>query len=146
MSDSKPASEQFNNGLNCSQSIIAKYAEKYNLDVATACRLATGFGGGMGRQAKTCGALTGAYLVLGLEFGSSSPADKEKKELAYEKVREFTEEFEQRHGCTNCKGLLGCDIGTDEGRKIAREKDLHETHCSKFVDDATAILDKLIED
>ncbi|MBF0263912.1 MAG: C_GCAxxG_C_C family protein [Gammaproteobacteria bacterium] len=70
------ASEQFYNGLNCSQSIIAKYAGKYNLDVATACQLATGFGGGMGRQAKTCGALTGAYLVLGLEFGSSSPADK----------------------------------------------------------------------
>ncbi|MBF0263913.1 MAG: C_GCAxxG_C_C family protein [Gammaproteobacteria bacterium] len=61
-------------------------------------------------------------------------------------MREFTNEFEHRHGCTNCKDLLGCDVGTDEGRKTAREKDLHETHCSKFVDDDTAILDKFLQD
>ena len=70
MSESEKAKEQFTNGLNCSQSIIAQYAEKYQLDIATACKLATGFGGGMGRMGNTCGALTGAYLVLGLEYGT----------------------------------------------------------------------------
>ena len=145
MTKSKPASEQFNKGLNCSQSIIAKYADKYNLDVAIACKLATGFGGGMGRQGNTCGALTGAYLVLGLEYGSSSPDEKHKKELTYDKIRDFTKQFEQKHQCTNCRDLLGCDVGTNEGQKIAKENNLHETRCSLFVDDATHLLDKIIQ-
>ena len=146
MSDIEKASTQFNQGLNCSQSVLAKYAQRYDLDIATACKLATGFGGGMGRQAKTCGVLTGAYMVLGLEYGSSTPADKEKKEVAYEKVRDFTAQFEQKHGCSTCKELLGCDVGTDAGRQLAQEQNLHQTRCSVFVDDATTILDKFLKE
>lgn len=144
MTDSKKAQEQFKNGLNCSQSIISQYAERYELDVSTACKLATGFGGGMGRMGNTCGALTGAYLVLGLEYGSDSAAEKDKKDQTYEKIQDFTHQFEQKHGSCNCRDLLGCDISTPEGYQQARDKGLTKSKCPGFVQDATDILEQML--
>lgn len=145
MSNSNKAKNQFSSGLNCSQSIIAQYAEKYQLDIATACKLATGFGGGMGRMGNTCGALTGAYLVLGLEYGSDSASQTDKKDQTYEKIQYFTEKFEQKNGACNCRDLLGCDISTPEGYQNAKEKGLTRTKCPGFVKDAVEILDNMIE-
>jgi len=144
MSDSKNARKKFAHGLNCSQSIIAQYADRYQLDVSTACKLATGFGGGMGRMGNACGALTGAYLVLGLEYGSESAAQKEKKDQTYEKIQTFTQEFEQRNGACNCRDLLGCDISTKEGYQQAKEQGLTQSKCPGFVENAVQILDEMI--
>lgn len=144
MSESEKAKEQFTNGLNCSQSIIAQYAEKYQLDIATACKLATGFGGGMGRMGNTCGALTGAYLVLGLEYGSESAAQKDKKDQTYEKIQDLTQRFQQKNGTCNCRDLLGCDISTPEGYQQAKKQGLTQTKCPGFVKDAVDILEDII--
>ena len=144
MSESEKAREQFANGLNCSQSIIAQYAEKYQLDIATACKLATGFGGGMGRMGNTCGALTGAYLVLGLEYGSESAAQKDKKDQTYEKIQDLTQRFQQKNGTCNCRDLLGYDISTPEGYQQAKKQGLTRTKCPGFVKDAVDILEDII--
>ncbi len=145
MSDSEKAKQQFSNGLNCSQSILAQYAPKYNLDTATACKLATGFGGGMGRMANTCGALTGAYLVLGLEYGSETSTEKDKKEQTYEKIQQLTRRFEEKHGACTCRDLLGCDISTREGSLQAREQGLHRSKCPVFVKDTVDILENILK-
>lgn len=145
MSEAKKAQKEFNAGLNCSQSIIAQYAEHYQLDVATACKLATGFGGGMGRMGNTCGALTGAYLVLGLEYGSDSAQQKDKKDQTYDKIQTFTDEFKQRNGACNCRELLGCDISTAEGYQQAKDQGLTKSRCPGFVQDAVEILDDMIK-
>lgn len=145
MSESKKAQQQFGAGLNCSQSIIAQYAEQYQLDVATACKLATGFGGGMGRMGNTCGALTGAYLVLGLEYGSDSASQKDKKDQTYEKIQTFTEKFQQKNGACNCRDLLGCDISTAEGYQQAKDQGLTKSRCPGLVKDAVEILDDMIK-
>ncbi|MCW8929766.1 MAG: C-GCAxxG-C-C family protein [Gammaproteobacteria bacterium] len=144
MSESEKAREQFINGLNCSQSVIAQYADKYQLDLATACKLATGFGGGMGRMGNTCGALTGAYLVLGLEYGSESATEKHKKDQTYEKIQNFTQQFEQRNGSCNCRDLLGCDISTPEGYLQAKEQGFTRSKCPGFVKNAVDILDDMM--
>ena len=144
MSKSKDAKENFTQGLNCSQAILSQYAEHYQLDVATANRLATAFGGGMGRQGNTCGALTGSYIVLGLEYGSVSPSEKANKEITYEKVQLLTKKFEEKHGACNCRDLLGCDISTNEGRRHAKEHALHKSKCPGFVEDVVEILDDMI--
>lgn len=144
MSESEKAKEQFTNGLNCSQSIIAQYAEKYQLDTATACKLATGFGGGMGRMGNTCGALTGAYLVLGLEYGSESATQKDKKDQTYEKIQDLTQRFQQKNGTCNCRDLLGCDISTPDGYQQAKKQGLTQTKCPGFVKDAVDILEDII--
>ena len=110
----------------------------------TALKIASGFGGGMGRMAETCGAVTGAMMVLGLRFGGTTP-DREAKERVYAKVREFAEQFKARNGSLVCRDLLGCDISTPEGYSIAQEKKLVSTTCPKFVRDACEILDEMLQ-
>ncbi len=143
-SDAKQAKTTFIGGLNCSQAIINQYAPHYNLDPTIACRLATGFGGGMGRMGGTCGALTGAYLVLGLEYGSASSAEKIKKDQTYEKIQELSKKFEQKNGSCQCRDLLACDISTTEGFLYAKEQGLSQSRCPNFVNDAVEILEEII--
>ena len=50
--------------FNCAQAMLGAYAEELGLDRAQALKVATGFGGGMGRMGGTCGVITGAYMVL----------------------------------------------------------------------------------
>ena len=88
----------FKSGLNCSQSILSTYAEDFGLDRGVALKLAAGFGGGMGRMMGTCGAVTGAFMVLGLKHGPVSANDQQGKETAYERVREFAKRFQARNG------------------------------------------------
>ena len=60
--------------INCAQTVITTFCEELGLDRAIALQVANGFGGGMGRTGRTCGAVTGAYMVLGLS--QDIPAEK----------------------------------------------------------------------
>ena len=139
------AVEQFEKGFNCSQAILSTYCEQFGLDYETALKIATGFGGGMHING-TCGAVTGAFMVLGLKFGNSEE-NKEAKENTYKKVIEFTKKFSARNNTVKCHDLLGCDITTREGLEIARQKGVFSVTCPKLVQDAAEILEEmLIED
>jgi C_GCAxxG_C_C family probable redox protein len=129
---------------NCAQAVIAAYAEDYGVNDKTALKFALAFGGGMGRTGETCGAVTGAFMVLGLKYEIMNISGTEKKELAYQKVKEFVKEFKARNNSILCKDLLGLDIGSEEGQKIFNEKDLHHNFCPKFVKDAAEILEKIL--
>jgi C_GCAxxG_C_C family probable redox protein len=132
---------RFAEGFNCSQAVFSSYAER--IDEATALKMASGFGGGMGRMAETCGAVTGAMMALGLRFGGTTP-DREAKERIYTKIREFADRFKARNGSLACKDLLRCDISTPEGYEVAKEKSLLTTTCPKFVRDAAEILEEML--
>jgi C_GCAxxG_C_C family probable redox protein len=93
-----------------------------------ALAVALGFGGGMARMQRTCGAVTGAIMLIGLRYGTDGGPDAKKR--CYEKVRELVGRFEERHGSSECRALLGLDLGTPEG--VARA---HES-CGRFVEDA----------
>ncbi|MFZ4394993.1 MAG: C-GCAxxG-C-C family protein [Kiritimatiellia bacterium] len=62
-------------------------------------------GGGMGRMAQTCGAVTGAYMVVGLKYGAAT-GDREAKEKTYRLVRECAAQFRAKNGSLACKDLL----------------------------------------
>jgi C_GCAxxG_C_C family probable redox protein len=113
------------------------------MDEQTAMRVATGFGAGMGRMADTCGAVTGAFMALGLMHGMRRAGESQAKEAAYERVREFSRRFRQRHSTLACRDLLGVDVGTEEGLKAARERKLFSTLCSGFIRDAVEILEEM---
>lgn len=106
-------------------------------------KIASGFGGGMGRMAETCGTVTGAMMVLGLRFGAALP-DRAAKELVYAKVWKFADRFKTRNGSLLCRDLLACDISTPEGYEAAKEKQLVSTTCPKFVRDAAEILEEML--
>ena len=144
MKRSEKAVELFASGLNCSQAMIVAFSEGTALDPALAAKLAGGFGGGMGRMAGTCGAVTGAFLVLGLQRGTADADDKAAKENTYRLVREFAARFQARNGSIVCRELLGCDIGTPAGLEVAKAKGLFGSVCPKCVRDAGEILEEML--
>ena len=133
----------FAQGYACSQSVLLAFSEDLRLDVETAAHISAGFGGGMGRSAGTCGAVTGALMVIGLHSGSPV-VDAAAKDATYALVRRFMAEFSARHGSTDCRDLLGCDISEPEGSAYAREHNLFKTQCPEYVQDAVRILEGLL--
>ena len=136
------AAYHFREGFSCSQSVLAAFAPELGLDADAALRVSAAFGGGMGRLGGTCGAVTGALMVLGLRYGPTV-ADKVAKELTYAQAREFIARFEARQGATTCADLLGVNIGTPEGQAAAREANLFKTTCPGLVASAAAILEEM---
>jgi C_GCAxxG_C_C family probable redox protein len=139
---SEIALEAFTSGYNCAQAVVEAYREETGLDRETAMKVAAGFGGGLGRMAETCGAASGAVIVLGSSCREKDPAAV--KARTYEKVKSFIETFKQCYGSVVCRDILGEDISTEEGRKRASERGLFEERCNKIVEHSVEILKDLI--
>ena len=144
MADKKDPVTRFLDGYSCSQAVLTGYCRRYDVDETTGIKIAAGFGAGM-QRAKTCGAVTGAIMVLGLHFGDAGSVKSAGRREVYRAVQEFTDEFEQIHGTLNCRQLLGCDVNTPEGKQVAAQNNLFTTVCPDFVRDAAAIVDRIIE-
>jgi len=136
----------FKEGFNCSQAVISVYAEDFGLSRENALKIARGFGGGMGRMAQTCGAVTGVFMVLGLKYGNADIHDKEVREKIYGMVREFARRFENCNGSIVCRELLGCDISRPAGAAAAKENGLFASVCPKLVGDAVEILEEMMNE
>ena len=141
MTKSEKAVQCFNNGFNCSQAVFSVYSEQFDVNTELGLKTASGFGAGMGRQCETCGAVSGAYMIIGLKYGHITADDKEGKEKAYSMIREFAKRFKERNQSTNCEQLLGTHLITGDKEKVAlRVKEV----CPKMVQDAAEILDELL--
>ena len=140
MKKSQLAIENFKT-LNCAQSVLLSFANELNLDEMTAQKISLGFGGGM-VMAETCGAVTGAYMVLGLKAQTGTKTMQEMKVETKAAVRKFNELFVAKHGSLKCKKLLGVDISTPEGSAEANEKGLFDSVCVDLVASAAKILEK----
>ena len=97
----------FKEGYNCSQSVVAAYAEEYGLTREQALKISASFGGGIGRMRKTCGAACGLFMLAGLETGCTEGSNREGKEENYKTVQMLAREFERRNGSLTCAELLG---------------------------------------
>jgi C_GCAxxG_C_C family probable redox protein len=133
-------------GANCAQSVACAFAEDLGADRALTVRMATGFGGGMGRTGATCGALTGAFMALGLAFGMKELGDQEAKERTYALVAEASRRFRERTGALACRDLLGVDLGTPEGLQAARDRNLFATQCAGYVKTAAEIVEQMLRE
>ena len=135
----------FKEGFSCSQAMLSTYGPQLGLNHELALKVSGAFGGGMARMGETCGAVTGAFMVIGLKYGKTKVEDEQAKERAYSLVREFVDRFKSRNGSIVCRELLGCDISTPEGSDLAKEKNLFATLCPKFVQDAAEIIEQILE-
>ncbi len=97
----------FKEGYNCSQSVVAAFADDYGYTEEQALRMAASFGGGIGRMRQTCGAACGMFLLAGLEKGSINPKDKDGKASNYAFVQNLAGKFEKQNGSLICAELLG---------------------------------------
>jgi len=144
MSLEAEAKSNFEQQYNCSQSVFAPFAKRMGLDVDTAFKIATPFGGGMGHMGQVCGAVSGALMAIGLSEGITE-YDKELKDACYALAEEFQNRFGELHGDVTCPGLLGLDISDPDQLEEAREQGLFITLCLKFVGDAARIAGELLE-
>ena len=97
------------------------------------------------RMAETCGSVTGAIMVLGLQQATAGSTTAKLREPVYQAVKEFSAEFERRNRTLICRDLLGCDIRTAEGMQAAKERGLYKTVCPKTVRDAAEILESILK-
>jgi len=135
----------FEEGFSCSQAVCSAYAPQLGLERETALKVSGAFGAGMGRMGETCGAVTGAFMVIGLKHGKTRAEDDEAKERAYRLVQEFVDQFKARHGSIVCRELLGCDLSLPEQRALAQEQKLTATLCPRFVHDAAEIVEQILD-
>ncbi|MBN1165074.1 MAG: C_GCAxxG_C_C family protein [Candidatus Krumholzibacteriota bacterium] len=145
MSKAEQAVDCFNNGFSCSQAIFSTYAVDFGIDRGIALKIASSFGAGMAGMGKTCGAVTGAFMLLGLKYGRMLPDDEEAKKTNYARVEEFVKIFLQAYGTLACSELLGFDISTPEGYRQAKAEELFSTRCPEIVRLAAEIVEDLID-
>lgn len=124
------AIEYFMSGYSCSESVVKTSIDEGLCDKSL-LPVATSFCGGMSSGC-VCGALAGAQMVLGYNFGKENP--KGNPEQAREKSKELVEGFKERNKYTCCKilskGLQGME------RKM---------HCQKMVGDACELLENMMK-
>jgi C_GCAxxG_C_C family probable redox protein len=147
MNKNEKALQYFNNNFNCSQAVLAAFGQDFGISEDNCLKIACAFGAGMGRQQKTCGAVTGALMVLGLKYGKALKDEDLKKVNTYSKTTEFLNSFEKENSSTVCLELLdGLDMKTEEGMKKIKELNLFKIRCDKYVSDAVKITEKMLSE
>ena len=137
----------FKEGFNCSQSVVAAFADKYGFTHEQALRMSASFGAGIGRMRETCGAACGLFLLAGLETGAVEGADRDGKARNYAVVQELAEEFKRRNGALRCADLLGLSqkepvVSTPEARTAQYYA---KRPCVKMVEEAARIWCEYLE-
>lgn len=105
------AADYFRSGYNCCQSVAMAFSDVIGLDEGQIARLASGFGGGMGRMREVCGTVSGMVMVAGALCPADDVADKEAKTANYAMVQEFASRFREMNGSIICRELLGLGKG-----------------------------------
>lgn len=138
------AEQYFLAGRGCCQSILTAFAPELGLDEQTALRLASPFGGGMGRLREVCGVFTGACMVLGLLHGDYDPRDQAAKTAQYERVQKMAAAFRKANGSILCRELLGLP-GASAPTPEVRTGDYYKRRpCAGYVRVGGEILDRYL--
>jgi len=143
MTRAEQAINSFRSGNNCAQSVLLAFKEDFNFDENLASSISVGFGGGMGRLQEKCGAVTGAFMVIGLYSSKIHPDNLSRKNHSYPLIQQFDQQFKSIHHTTQCSELLGCDLKTEEGHNFAVENKLFQKICEKCIEDSVRIVEEL---
>ncbi len=143
MKKAEQAKSLFLSGYNCAQSVVLSFADDLKISRELVQKMAAGFGGGMGKQQETCGAVTGAIMVLGLLSGEHVNNNDELKSQSYALVKAFFRQFNGEFKTTNCSELTGCDLNTPEGSEKFREEGIMEGICAGCVSRAVEIVESI---
>ena len=139
MDHGKLAKEYFMKGYNCSQAVLLAFSDKTGLDEKTAAKLASSFGGGMGRMRLVCGAVSGMLIVEGKLCGYSSPEEKAGKLELYSNVRSLADSFAAENGSIICGELLSGVPHTSGGVPEERTPEYYKKRpCDELVASAAA--------
>lgn len=142
----KKARELFCEGYNCSQSLFAAFCDVTGLDIETALKISSSFGGGIGRLREVCGAFSGMCMAVGMICGYTNACDSNAKKAEYKIVQELAEDFKNRNGSYMCYELLGVPHSPQEPVPQKRDGTFFERRpCLEIVADAAKLLDEYID-
>ena len=141
------AYELFKEGYNCSQAVFGAFAEELGVDLDTALKLASGFGGGIGRMREVCGTFTGLTMAASMIYGYNDPKDTETKAELYEKIRTLADKFREENGSIICRELLGLQQAEKSAVPEARTSEYYKKRpCAELCRYAADLLEQFIED
>lgn len=141
------ARKLFLQGYNCSQAVFCAFCDVTGLDMDTAARMASSFGGGLGRLREVCGTVSGAALVLGVARGYADPKDYAAKKAHYALVQEFARRFREANGSIVCRELLKGTGATEGGAPEARTEAYYRKRpCPNLAYCAAEILDEMLRE
>lgn len=144
MSKVEQARNYFKQGYNCAQSVLLVYAEDCGLTKDTALKLASSFGGGMGRLREVCGAVSAMFMVAGLKYGYVENDNDAVKAEHYVRIQNLANEFKSEHRSIICRDLLNLSEGVSEPTPAKRTAQYYEERpCEMFIEKACELLEKL---
>ncbi len=126
-------------GYNCAQSVLLAMFEHWGGKNDLIPKVATAFGGGIGRSGSVCGALAGGVIFIGAKYGTNGSSADERTE-AYDIANKFYSQFWARNGSTLCRELIGYNLSDPEEMERARKANVFHEKCSGFVRSAVEIL------
>ena len=106
MDHGERAAELFLQGYNCAQAVVVAFCDVTGLEPDFSAKMASSFGGGMGRMREVCGAVSGMLMVAGLVYGYDTPGDDVSKKKHYTLVQELAGRFRQEIGSIVCREIL----------------------------------------
>ena len=140
------AKELFKSGYNCSQAVLGVFCEELGLDFETAMKIASSFGGGMGRMREVCGTVSGMFMAAGLAFASASDSPVEKGEH-YKRIQELAKRFKDKNGSIICRELLqGIESSSDPKPSPRTENYYKKRPCIELVGDSVEIFEQYLKE
>lgn len=147
MTRKEKAMQSFLDGYNCSQCMMLAFEDYLTIDLDTALKIASPFGGGMGRLREVCGSVSGMFMVLGFIKGYNEPGDYEGKKELYEHIQELARRYEEANGSIICRELLGLSVQKDEATPEKRTDEYYKKRpCAAKIGSAAEILEAYLNE
>ena len=138
------AAELFLSGSNCAQAVVVTFCDVTGLTPEFSAKMASSFGGGMGRLREVCGAVSGMLMVAGLLYGYEDPGEEDvNKKAHYQLVQELAGKFREQVGSIVCREIL--DNPPSDPNPTPRTAEFYKKRpCARMVILAAEILDEYI--
>ena len=143
MTHAEKAKAYFEEGYNCAQAVTLAFAEEMGVEKEIAAKMASSFGGGLGRLREVCGCVSGMALAAGALYGYSDPKAKEEKAEHYALIQKLANEFKERNGSIICRELLaGINNNTNPVPEERTENYYKKRPCAELAYIAAEILEE----
>lgn len=137
------AAQLFLKGYNCAQAVAVAFSDLTGLTPELSAKMASSFGGGMGRMREVCGAVSGMLMVTSLLYGYDDPEDAQGKKALYKLVQSLAEQFRQQNGSIICRELLN-NPPSDPNPSPRTAEYYRQRPCAGMVFAAAEIMDAYI--
>ena len=139
------AAELFLSGYNCAQAVAVAFHGELGLTEKQAAKMASAFGGGMGRMREVCGAVSGMLMVLSYVYGYDTPGDDVSKKRLYGQVQALAAGFREENGSIICREILK-NPPSDPNPTPRTAEFYAKRPCAKMVMTAARLLEQFMEE